>query len=308
MNIYVLGIVYEDVLGSYVYDCGYKRLLTALRDAGCKFPSSYSTSSNTSKNTRPFLIDKNICLSLLDLNPSKRNTGNTQSKTMELNTLSNYVSRTILYGGKDEKDVLIDAIEQSIKDFANRWKLQNMDCQEIRYLQALILLLQVGISKAEEAVTSIESPIVFDTENSEKHGLLTLNPVTLKDEKVINTTSMISSYRLFDSYLNAFHRVVEVCLSEISTRLSRDMNLQNDDLLLNFVQWEQSLRRNLTSDLWKQNPGELAGVWEFVDVKGDGGLRSLLINSDEYFEQENPNGNMPDRSVVSVTIKVTFKG
>lgn len=36
---------------------------------------------------------------------------------------------------------------------------------------------------------------------------------------------------------------------------------QNEDMLLNFVAWEQGLRRNLTSNLWKLNPAELAGAW-----------------------------------------------
>jgi hypothetical protein len=250
------GEVFEDVLGSYVYDQGYKGLLTALRDAGCKFPGAYASSKSTI--TRPHPIDKNICLSVLDLQLSSRQP-NASSKTMELNRLSNQVSRTILYGSKYERDRLAEAIMQLIPSFASRWRLrviQGMDAQESRYLQALAMLLQSGISKAEEAVNAIDS-----------------------DES--------SSLRLYDSYLNAFHRIVEVCLSEISTRLSsREINAQNDDFLLNFVQWEQSLRRNLTADLWKENPGELAGTWEFVDIKGDGGLRSLLINSETYFASD----------------------
>ena len=36
---------------------------------------------------------------------------------------------------------------------------------------------------------------------------------------------------------------------------------QNEEMLLNFVAWEQGLRRNLTENMWKLNPSELAGSW-----------------------------------------------
>jgi len=43
-------------------------------------------------------------------------------------------------------------------------------------------------------------------------------------------------------------------------------------MLLNFVAWEQGLRRNLTGDLWKLNPIELAGAWW---VYRAGGIRII---------------------------------
>lgn len=91
--------------------------------------------------------------------------------------------------------------------------------------------------------------------------------------------------RLYDNYLTAFHRVVEVCLIELSTRVSADIP-QNDDFLLNVITWEQSLRRELTSQLWKQNPSELIGDWEFVDIKGSGGLAAIMAG-----QTDNSNNN-----------------
>jgi hypothetical protein len=232
--------------------------------------------NNINNIKRPHPIDKNICLYIYDIRPImiKSKSINKITKTQELNKWSNFISRAILYGNKDEKDVLIDAIEYNIPSFALRWTQGDVNSQEIRYLRGLKLLLQVGITKAEEAVSN---PIISINQSN--------NP----------------SIRLFDSYLNAFHRVIEGCLSEISTRSSNynynnnNNNMMispNDDILLAFVQWEQSLRSNLTSSLaanrWKLNPSELAGTWDLVDVKGDGGLRSLLVGRGSY-NYQSPN-------------------
>ena len=66
------------------YFKGYQRLLELLRDAGC----------NVSKSGegRPYPEDSNICLSILDMNRPK----GVSSRTIELNTLSNCVSKVII--------------------------------------------------------------------------------------------------------------------------------------------------------------------------------------------------------------------
>lgn len=88
--------------------------------------------------------------------------------------------------------------------------------------------------------------------------------------------------RLYDSYTNAFERLVGVCLSEIANRAGNVP--QNEDVLLNFVSWEQSLRRNLTEKMWAQNPAELAGKWELIDIAGEGSLSPIMTNApDAYF-------------------------
>lgn len=39
-------------------------------------------------------------------------------------------------------------------------------------------------------------------------------------------------------------------------------------VIIAFIAWEQSLRRNFTDGIWQPNPTELVGVWELVDVAG----------------------------------------
>lgn len=275
-SLVINGTTFDTVLGG-IYDRGYKGLLTALKDGGCVFPGG---------GVRPYPVDKNICLSILDLGRPHQ-----ASKTRDLNSMSNCASRAILYGSKLEKNKLASWIDNSIREFAIKWTDGNLECQEVRYLRSLSLLLRVGISKAEEMVTAMtyESDAV---------------PVRVGSSALttLSATSSSDSLRLYDNYLNAFHRVVESCLSEISTRLNGGINAQNDDFLLNFVQWEQSLRRNLTADYWKQNPSELVGTWEFVDIKSAGGLRNLMINSKEYIDSDGDDSfPLEDKYVVSLS-------
>ena len=292
------GITYDELLGNE-YDRGYKGLLTALKDSNCKFPLiTKSSKHNDNHNTnRPYPIDKNICLSILDMKSNSNiissqtlntnltlnsniniNLNEKLTKTKELNIISNCVSRTILYGNKFEKDFLANNIHNNINNnyYINKWNNNfnlniNNNSQEIKYLKSLILLLINGISKTEDEI-------------------------------------LTKKLRLYDNYLNSFHRVVELCLSEISLRLlnnnnnnNNNLNInnlnniyiipQNDDFLLNFVQWEQNFRRNLTADIWRQNPNELSGNWEFVDIKGTGSLSAILLNSNDYLNDINDETN-----------------
>jgi len=140
------GNVSHESFGDSTLDRGYKSLLTLLKDVGCRFPNPSLTSSSNIISPD----DKNICLSLMDI-ANKTSV----SKTKDLNILSNYVSRAILYGGKAEKDFLAEMIEESLPAFAKRWLKddRSMNSQEIVYMKALSLLLKEGISKAEGAVT-----------------------------------------------------------------------------------------------------------------------------------------------------------
>ena len=63
------------------YQKGYSRLLSLLKDAGCKVYES--------GRGRPKPLDSNICLSLLDLSRAE----GVKSRTMELNAISNCVSK-----------------------------------------------------------------------------------------------------------------------------------------------------------------------------------------------------------------------
>lgn len=85
-------------------------------------------------------------------------------------------------------------------------------------------------------------------------------------------------YRLYDTYQNAFYRVIEMFIVETtnikSTTTYADVsNTQRDELIINFLGWEQGLRRNLTIDLWKKNPMELAGTWELIDI---GDMKNIM--------------------------------
>jgi hypothetical protein len=87
----------------------------------------------------------------------------------------------------------------------------------------------------------------------------------------MNLDVMQPMYRLYDTYQNAFYRVIEMFIVETtnikSTTSYADVsNTQRDELIINFLGWEQGLRRNLTIDLWKKNPMELAGTWELIDI------------------------------------------
>ncbi|RYG68210.1 hypothetical protein EON64_05695 [archaeon] len=166
------GLLHDTMLGG-IYDRGYKRLLTALRDAHCRLPSSRALASRIAPQ------DRNICLSLLDLqlDPSKPSYC---SKTRELNVLANVVCRTILYGGKRARNVVAEHLSKYAVDFAAQWCEDDENCQEVLFIRALVLLLVENQTVAESAV-SLPS----------------------------------SSLRLFDTFLNAFHRIVELCLSEI---------------------------------------------------------------------------------------------
>lgn len=247
------GETTDEVLGG-IYDRGYKGILTMLKGAGCQFIPGQ----------RPTPTETNICLSLLDLSSSA------PSRTKELNAVSNCVSRAVLYGGKKEKDFLSATIEESAEDFANKWCRGDTSAQEVLYLKAISLLLRKGLAATEKQISGLEieksSAVLGESNLQGGVGSVEINSPSL---------------RLFDAYTNAFQRVVELCLAEISAR--SDKVPQNQDVILNFVQWEQSLRRNLTAEMWKPNPLELAGTWELIDIAGQGSLQPIMINSQNLY-------------------------
>jgi len=260
----VNGSIPDAPIKEETYERGYDRLITTLTDMGCRFPSTTSDPIASVSTIQP-PSDKNICLSLMDLSKLT-----VRSKTKDLNALSNFVSRCILYGGSAEKNLIAATIDAYCKPYAKEWLKGDMNAQEIVYMKALSLLLREGISKAEAAVTYRGDDLVRS-----KMGVSSISG-TIDQIENLNAPPL----RLYDNYLTAFHRVVEVCLEEISTRVNTaylDIP-QNEDFLLNFVMWEQSLRRNLTADLWAQNPLELIGDWQFVDIKGSGSLDAIIIS------------------------------
>ena len=245
-----------------MYDRGYRRLLTVLKDAGCRFQES--------GRGRPMPpADQNICMSILDTMMS----ADTPSVTRRLNKISNMVSRAMLYGNKKEKDSLAEALKGHVPSFVSHETYAvDPDGQEVTYLRALAYLLEYGLGPAQEQIAGQLSNTGAFGESVIAGGI---GSVTVERD---------GSLRLYDAYTNAFQRVVEVCVGEIASRRIPTAVAQDDDFLLNFVLWEQSLRRNLTADMWAPNPQELAGDWELIDISGMGTLSSVMVNDpDIYF-------------------------
>ena len=214
-KLFARGVTQDDTVLGGIYDRGYKRLLTTLKNAGCVFKSD---------GTRPAPQDSNICLSLIDLKfPSSQ-----PSKTKELNYISNCVARAMLYGGSRERRELASSLRSRCPAFATKWKLSSSS-QEMVYMEALAVLLEEGVEVAASAVSSSACEGVFGVSN-----------VSGTIDRIPELESH-QSLRLFDTYLNAFQRVLEKCLSEMGTR--GNLIPQNDDVLNNFVNWEQSVRR-----------------------------------------------------------------
>lgn len=272
------GEVHHDAVLGGIYDRGYKRLLTVLRDANCRFPIRGSGQS-----FRPIPMDQNICLSLVDL---RAHEGSGETKTKLLNRISNIVTRAILFGGKKERLMIAEFIENHRSDFAQHWANGDMNSQEVLYLRVLELLLKENLSAAEAAITFVgeedrEKDATLLTTNKEKE----IRP--LNESFSLNFSFPSSSpvkLRLYDTYQNAFHRVVEVCLTEIGSQ-SGNYLPQNDEMVENFLLWEQTLRRDLTVELWDMHPQEMLGTWQLVDVAGTGSLSSITTTSEEIISE-----------------------
>ena len=69
-----------------------------------------------------------------------------------LNKFSNVAYRTVLYGRKFEKNIVIADIENTIPIYANKYTNNNIYSQEILFLKLLLVLLRDGLSAAENVV------------------------------------------------------------------------------------------------------------------------------------------------------------
>jgi hypothetical protein len=318
-----------------IYDLGFARLLTLLRDSGCLFESNQNLNAeqlkmemNSSNEITKIWStkDANICLSAYDALSKKNNDiPNKPSHTMILNQYANIVSRTILYGGAKEKSFIAANLEKKLPALAKRMNCDTHS-QEIYFLRGLIVLLTEGLTKAESTVTmknslkysknknqgvssspssssATISAIASSAVNDDKPNEVFNNITDAESEAIINMAvartmsemSVLSQsridyrkltddnppYRLYGSYLNAFYRLVENCLSEIGKRA--DNVPYNEELILNVANWEKDLRVDLTKDNWPVNCNELVGEWRLVDVMGEGSLTAIMkMRTDEY--------------------------
>ena len=143
------------------YDVGYHKLLTLLKDAGCRFFDNIS---------RPRPDETDICLSLKDrLFLSKKgvitnsNSPSIISKTMELNKYSNVVKRAILFGKNNDKEFVSTSLIASIPSFIKKWNVKE-DSQDVLFIKALALVLKSGLAAVSQAITytaaDLENPVV----------------------------------------------------------------------------------------------------------------------------------------------------
>lgn len=121
---------------------------------------------------------------------------------------------------------------------------------------------------------------------------------TAKNGEIDNITPIndIISNRLYDTYQNAFYRIIEACFSEIGKR-SGDMLPQNEDVLLSIASWEKNVRNELTNGLWIRNPSELVGNWILSDISvGSEGAESIMSfdcrNDDEKTNKKSSSTEM----------------
>ena len=342
------------------YDRGYKRLLTYLRDSRCTFSHRTSGSgtanyddANTGADTttitptkqhRPRPHDHNICLSIYDMQflkmfpASTPQGGSYSSKTTELNSIANAVGRTMLFGGRPEKNKMASYLGEYARVFATKWgvgeKGDSFATQEVNFIRVLQVLLKEDLAAAE-AVSSFTGGSNSGNGNGSGDGdgngcgdscvTATSTASTSSeygcskygDESGISTAlhggiGAVTGLdqpplRLYDAYQNAFHRVVEMCLMDSN---KQDFSpAQNEEIWLSFLDWEQSLRRNLTSEMWMQHPAELVGEWRLVDFSGTGDLKSIMTAAREELLLQHGAGGAAQQGVsVSTTILYVIMG
>ena len=277
------GLVNKNNSSNNICDDSYTQLVQTLSAGGCDFP----------RNRAPVPNDANICLSMTDLLTRSDNTA-----TSVLNRYSNCVSRAMIYGSGRERTALANVIDIEIPDFTKNYVKGNYDSQEVRYLKALVTFLRNGVAAAETATryrgfqgsSDVIGLSSLDGYMDEMCKAAEIDMCDLEEEE--------DDLRLFDIYQTAFQRVVvDVCLAEMLPGMRRGRvdaegvrlagEFEDADLLQNFVDWEASLRTNLTDSLWNPNPPELAGDWELTDVAGEGSLESIFgLPSEELLQED----------------------
>lgn len=302
----ILGENIDDSIIGGIYDKGYKRLITTLRDNGCKIsPTVDLGTPNTGLLNRPTPTDTDICLSLIDLKNIENNEYKT--KTKALNILSNYVSRAMIYGTSRERNILADYLQDTLKNIVSGWANGSTQSQETLYLKALMLLLKDDYLVAEVAVSYVDNSDqtrIFGASNITNLVIGNASGIGSKyDNNIViiqnNNEREIPYLRLYDLYGNAFQRILEKCMQEVD-----NSNIDPFISLINLGSWEQSVRRNLTANMWLQNPSELVGTWELIDIAYDGNDDSVggayILSPSEFESMEFKN--------VIINVKFTSDG
>jgi hypothetical protein len=128
------------------YTQAYARVLDTLLSNDCELRHSESnalpTTASTDPPPPPLKVrprDRDICLSLYDTITGA------PTKTKVLNTISNRVSRTMLYGDEDDVAKLTDELTKGKPGFLEKWVGGDEGCDEAVYYGALIAYLTGGL-------------------------------------------------------------------------------------------------------------------------------------------------------------------
>jgi len=128
------------------YTQAYARVLDTLLSNDCELrhsdSSALSTTASTDPPSPPLKVrprDRDICLSLYDTITGA------PTKTKVLNTISNRVSRTMLYGDEDDVAKLTNELTKGKPGFLEKWVGGEEGCDEAVYYGALIAYLTGGL-------------------------------------------------------------------------------------------------------------------------------------------------------------------
>ena len=203
---------------SVSYQKAYDRVVETLLSAGCEFREGVAVKGG--ENGRKVVPrDRDICLSVFDT------LTNETTKTKVLNSLSNRVARTMLYGDETDVAKLLEELEAGRQAFLDQWvgplAAAEGNCDEALYYGSLIAHLRGGLDLDPSCVPS----------------------------------------PMRGGYGNAYQRLVTLLVQELGTRSTP----VNGELFDSFVRWESSLRKNLTSQAWEAHPKELTGHWHLYD-------------------------------------------
>jgi len=249
--------VHERTLGG-LYDKGYKRLLTMLRDAGV---IGVGSGINTSR-----IKEADICLSMLD-----RMQPGIVSFTSELNSKCNIVARCLLYGNGDDREALANDLKSFAENYPDEWPHDpSAKDPEVR---AFLLILADLCSTVEETseggeirTTASNSARGVGTSDDGASAKVAVSGVragvfVLQDDERVTLLHSLSSYR------KALDRVFSVMLDELSRRRVAPVT----DVLTAF-KMEQDVRQSITEPNWNRNPEQLVGDWTMYDSASSKGV------------------------------------
>ncbi|GMI08069.1 hypothetical protein TrVE_jg11735 [Triparma verrucosa] len=235
-----------------IYWESYLKVLNVLETAGAVFEETEGGRRRLKKRLR----DEDICRSVIDGGEEDDDdddeenlglfimSGRAESKTVQLNILSNVVRRSLLFGSDEELTILSETLTSTKKDFAEKWypstSLDSIDSiPSVQYLNALILLCSTAVSSG--TITTVE-------------------PLT-----PLNSSYTNSYYRLLGNLLSLGSGYISTPKPTSPPRLPKTPTEE----LGRFVKWESAFRSTLDSRRPSTpHPSDLCGPWSVTDEVG----------------------------------------